>query len=182
MATFKFDAGLRGLFLPQLLHIENNIKTLVAYVFSRNHGKTAYTDANNFDYSEDNKEGVNSLIGVFSSTIRNGRETPMIDHYLREHDGKIPLWVLVDILTFGNISFFYRYMKQKDKNDVAREYKIQPDILGRYLKNLDMARNCCAHGERFFNIRFRTRISAPPELAELGVASRQSTAFLLWTG
>ena len=29
-------------------------------------------------------------------------------------------------------------MKQKDKNDVVREYKIQPDILGRYLKNLDM--------------------------------------------
>ena len=76
---------------------------------------------------------------------------------MTEH-GYIPLWVLVNVLTFGKIENFYKNMKLTDKTVVARQFNLHPDELAKYMHMLALARNKGAHDERFFDIRFRDRI------------------------
>lgn len=81
----------------------------------------------------------------------------VVTHYMTEH-GYIPLWVLVNVLTFGKIENFYKNMKPADKTVVARQFNLHPDELAKYMHMLALARNKGAHDERFFDIKFRERI------------------------
>lgn len=76
---------------------------------------------------------------------------------MTEH-GYIPLWVLVNVLTFGKIENFYKNMKPADKTSVAKQFNLQPDELAKFMHMLALARNKCAHDERFFDIKFKERI------------------------
>ena len=46
-------------------------------------------------------------------------------------------------------------MKATDKTIVARHFNLQPNELAKFMHMLALARNKCAHDERFFDIRFR---------------------------
>nr|WP_300823448.1 Abi family protein [uncultured Schaedlerella sp.] len=81
----------------------------------------------------------------------------VVTHYMTEH-GYIPLWVLVNVLTFGKIEYFFKNMKPSDKITIAKQFGLQPDELSKFMHMLALARNKCAHDERFFDMRFRERI------------------------
>ena len=73
--------------------------------------------------------------------------------------GYVPLWVLVNILTFREISYFYSNMKPGDKNNVARVFNVNPEEFSKYIKNLTLSRNLCAHDERFYDFKYRESLS-----------------------
>lgn len=108
---------------------------------------------------EENISSVIKLIGDIQQEIARqlSKHHQVVTHYMTQH-GYLPLWVLVDVLTFGKITNFYNNMKPVDKTIVARKFKLQPDELFKYMEMLGLARNKCAHDERFFDIRFRRRI------------------------
>lgn len=81
----------------------------------------------------------------------------VITHYMTEH-GYIPLWVLVNVLTFGKIENFYKNMKPADRIIISKQFSLQPDELAKFMHMLALARNKCAHDERFFDMKFRERI------------------------
>ena len=81
----------------------------------------------------------------------------VVTHYMTKH-GYIPLWVLVNVLTFGKIENFYKCMKPADKIVIAKQFKLHPDELAKFMHMLALARNKCAHDERFYDIKFRERI------------------------
>jgi abortive infection bacteriophage resistance protein len=76
---------------------------------------------------------------------------------MTEH-GYIPLWVLVNVLTFGKIENFYKNMKPADKTIVAKQFNLHPNELSKFMHMLALARNKCAHDERFFDMKFKERI------------------------
>ena len=82
----------------------------------------------------------------------------MIIHYLNTYK-YIPLWVLIRILSFGKVSKFYSFMKQKEQNNISRKYNIQSETLKVYLINLGNVRNICAHDEKLYDIRLKNRIN-----------------------
>lgn len=49
-------------------------------------------------------------------------------------------------------------MQPADKTIVAKQFHLQPEELAKFMHMLALARNKCAHDERFFDIRFRERI------------------------
>lgn len=81
----------------------------------------------------------------------------MVSHYMTTY-GDVPLWVLVNVLTFGKITTFYYCMKETDKIKISKHFKLLHFELHKYMEMLGMARNKCAHDERFFDIRFRKHI------------------------
>lgn len=86
-----------------------------------------------------------------------GKKHQVITHYMTEH-GYIPLWVLVNVLTFGKITMFYTHMKNADRITVARKFHVNHDELRKYMIILGLARNKCAHDERFYDFRSRDNI------------------------
>ena len=171
-ALFLFDRELRILLLKYLLIFENSIKTTVAYEFSKKYPrKNAYLDIANFVDNDPKK--VLQQISILTKTIHDKVDrTGAIKHYIEEH-GEVPLWVLVNFLTMGNIANFYNILTDSTKNIIAKfytdKYRIQNKDntfrlssadLSACLKVANLVRNICAHDERLYNVNLRNvRIS-----------------------
>ena len=159
-ALYNFDMELRNIYLKYLLRLENTFKTVIAHEFSVKYGHDNYLKIENFDRSsERNISSSIKLIGDIQQEIARqmSKHHQAVTHYMTEH-GYIPLWVLVNVLTFGKIEYFYKNMKPADKTTVARQFNVQPDELAKFMHMLALARNKCAHDERFFDIKFKERI------------------------
>ncbi|PMR65773.1 CAAX protease [Streptococcus intermedius] len=167
---FLFDRELRILFLKYLLVFENSIKTTIAYEFSKKYPrKNSYLDLSNF--VDDQPKKVLQQISILTKTIHDKVDkTGAVKHYIEEH-GEIPLWVLVNFLTIGNIAHFYNILTDPLKNTVAKFYsdkynkqyctkpsnplQIQSVDLSAGLKAINLVRNACAHDERLYNINIK---------------------------
>ncbi len=153
-ALYDFDREIRFLFLKYILIIENKFKSALSYEFSAQYGHDNYLKLDNFN--RNNLQNVTKLIGEIHQTIASQfkNNNSMIVHYITKY-GYVPLWVLVNVLSFGSVSRLYSSLKDSDKINIAKRFNIPFDKLDRYMKMLCIARNKCAHDERFYNIRFK---------------------------
>lgn len=156
-ALYLFDRNIRSLFLKYFLIIENNLKSLIARTFSSNYGHKDYLKLNNFSTKNMNPKKRNS-INKFISNLKNDisvqfkRNNPMITHHKNKYNN-IPPWVLVNIITMGKLSIFYSFMKEKDQNEISKEFLVSRKDFKTYIFSLQDGRNKCAHDERFFDYR-----------------------------
>lgn len=81
----------------------------------------------------------------------------MLNHYIKKY-GYIPLWVLIRIMTLGEVSKFYGFMKQKDQNAVAKKFGVKEKTLKTYLHNIAIVRNICAHDEKLYDLKLNNAI------------------------
>lgn len=167
-ALFLFDRELRFLFLKYLLIFENSFKTTISYEFSQKYPKAnSYLEIAN--YRDDDPKGVLKQISILTKTIHdNVVAKGAIKHYIEEH-GSVPLWVLVNYLTIGNLSYLYSALKDSEKNAIAKYYsdkyekqyrptntlRISSEDMESALKIFNLVRNQCAHDERLFNTDYK---------------------------
>jgi len=152
-ALFIFDQNLREIFLRYILKVERNIKCLIAYVFPQEYGHDNYLLYKNFDQNKkDSHKNITSMLSEIQHQIASRGSDPSIRHYLDTY-GYIPLWVLTNILSLGQISKFYFNMKQKDRQKVSKTFGVMDNELEILLKYLTSIRNCCAHNNRLYCFR-----------------------------
>lgn len=159
-ALYNFDRELRSIYLKYLLKIENTFKTVISHEFSAKYGHNNYLKTDNFN--TENKGNITNavkLIGDIQQEIARqmSKHHQIVTHYMTEH-GYVPLWVLVNVLTFGKIENFYKCMKSDDKTAISKQFKLHPNEFAKFMHMLALARNKCAHDERFFDIKFKERI------------------------
>ena len=152
-ALFLFDRQLRQVFFENILSVETNIKSLIAYEFSKAHGHKNYLVNSNFkNDSQKALKQSSELIGDLYKAMSYRASDPSIKHYMTEH-GYVPLWVLNNIMTFGVMSKFYSLMLQKERQNVAKIFHVSDDVLENFLLYLSKIRNFCAHGNRLYCFR-----------------------------
>ena len=155
MALYVFDRSLREIFLRYILRVETNVKTLISYTISSNYGHDNYLLYKNFNTSK--REAAKEISGVIADlnqAISKNSNDPCIRHYLQNY-GYVPMWVLNNVLTLGNISRLYSIMKTNDRQSISRVFKINDDVLENFLHLLSIVRNFSAHGNRLYCIRTR---------------------------
>lgn len=162
-ALYEFDRQIRSIFLENILKIENSLRSLIAYYFSDVHGNDNYLKLDNFEnfknvtITAEKKKNqlkyIQTLIGNINKNIANNIDNPYINHYMIKY-GFIPLWVLVNILSFGDICNFYRLMNQKERVNIAKNFNIAEYDLTSLLNILCKTRNLCAHDERLYNYKY----------------------------
>lgn len=176
---YKFDQRIRSIFFEYILIIENNVKSIISNEFSKVYGHKNYLLIDNFNNTvtanqrttlEIKKARILDLISKIHQEISNKliNNNQMITHYIINH-GYVPLWVLVNILSFGTISKFYYLMKNKDKNNVSRHYNIKPDQFESILKILTEFRNSCAHNERLYSFRVLNKSNMPKFIPDFDI-------------
>jgi len=74
-------------------------------------------------------------------------------HFKEKYPSDLPpIWVAVELWDFGTLSHFFSGMKVTDQNSIAARYGLPSgDILEGWLRNLNDARNFCAHHSRLWN-------------------------------
>lgn len=170
---YNFDKNIKINFLKYLLLIENEINTYIAYEFSKSYGHKNYLISKNFNDSNSNKPLIKKFIDDVNLEIQYQykNSNDMIVHYLDNYK-YIPLWVLVRILSFGKISKFYSLMKQKEQNAISRRYNLKIHEFKVILHNLTLIRNICAHDEKLYDIKMKSRIFSTNYHKKLGIRSK----------
>lgn len=157
---YYFDERLRQLFLRYLIKVENGIKSLVAYYFSEKYGEKqqAYLNKRNYNYVGKNRQDIDNLIKILKSHVTQHTDYPYINHAQQKHHN-VPLWVLTNALTFGNISKMYMLLPQDIQIKVSKNYpSINESQMVSVLTVMVKFRNVCAHGERLFTYHTKNHI------------------------
>ncbi len=153
---YYYDEGLRQLFLKYLIKVENEIKSEVSYYFTEKNGdnQSAYLDIKNYNYvGKKNQRDINSLIKILRSYVTKSTDYQYINHAQKKY-GNVPLWVLTNALTFGNISKMYMLLSQDIQSRISKNYLgINESQMVSILTVLVKFRNVCAHGERLFTYK-----------------------------
>jgi len=156
-ALWSFDKYLRNELFRYIIIVERNIKSKLAHFISKRYGTNNYLDINNFDskHKDAAKNLAEAIISEEKKQISKNNE--MIKHYENKYNF-IPFWVLVNILSFGQISKFYEYINNSFQSEVAKDISRQlnrtlfPDEIIRSLKTINLIRNLCAHDQRVFDL------------------------------
>lgn len=170
---FLFDRGLRQVVLTYLIAAESILKNAVVYAFcNRYRSVDAYLDRSNYttardmlvsrkyrgNRKEDFGKNMATLMHILNGKLTPGKRTrPFVRHYLESY-GYVPLWVLQNDLTFGNIAHFYQLQKRGVQNDACKiveevsgvSKRLTPLDLLRFFDVLVGFRNICAHDERLY--------------------------------
>ncbi len=157
-ALFEFDKNLRSIFLKYLLEIEMILKSLLAETLSSRYGIKEYLIKENFDNTV-NETTITESIDVIEEEInkQNGKHEA-VTHYINEY-GFVPPYVLTKILTLGELSRLYIMLKQSDRQNISKIFKLSDKVLKQIIINMTMIRNICAHNDRLFSFHSKFRIS-----------------------
>lgn len=170
---FLFDRAMRNALLPSLIKAESVLKNATVYAFCERHrDPAAYLDRANYVSAKDmlfperfrgnrraaHAKNLNDLTSRLNEKLRiTGGTRPFIRHYLESY-GMVPLWVLQNDLTFGNMSHFYQ-LQTRGVQNAACKIVANSTGNGRPIgarKLLDIYdvlvdyRNICAHDDRLY--------------------------------
>lgn len=160
-AMFYFDRQLRNIIFKNILIVENNMKSILSYIMSKNHGfkEQNYLNPNNFVKDSKRKNQVNDLLKKMHRQIRvNGKQHSATSHYINNY-GYIPLWVVVKVLSFGIVGELYTILKPEDQKEIADVFKVKVDDLLDFLPILANYRNLCAHEDICYEHRTQKEIA-----------------------
>ncbi len=153
----KIEVALRVRFLDSLLRIYND--PLILY------NPCICSDKQNYWKN----------LSIISSEIVRSNDV-FIKHHLDNHDGQIPIWAIVEILSFGILSKLIKNMKTgkgnafsllvenyKFKNRNNKDCKPSMSMFSSWIHSCCILRNIVAHNSRIYNRLFSTK----PEIIDI---------------
>lgn len=150
-ALYRFDMGLRHALLPVLEFFEVQLRAKLSYRLAMAHGSTGYTDAGHFRQDKQSLGLHKSLMNKFKIEVRRQDALPFVRHHKTKYGGHFPIWVAVELFTFGMLAQLFDIMTEEDQWAVSREYRMEPEALGALIHAAVDARNVCAHYGRLYN-------------------------------
>ncbi len=176
-ALHRFDRKLRMLLLNELLKFEKNIKSKVAYRFSEKFRETAsFLEPENYSPDSEHHHERDRIISTLANLIKSHKKRdrvryPAIREFYDKHKN-VPLWVLVNFLSLGQITNFYTVidgqLRERIAQDFAEEYSDEYNSICLKASELDAIlrivfpyRNKSAHEE----VLYRFRLPHPVELS-----------------
>lgn len=152
VALYEFDENLRTLFLKYIQKIERQIKSHLSFFFCEKYGEKQeqYLQTEHYNYTNKNRRDIDKLIKILRRYTNGHTDYRYINHAAL-HYGNVPLWVVMNALTFGNISKFYCFSRYDIQAKIALNYEgVNESQISKLLIVLTGFRNVCAHGERLY--------------------------------
>lgn len=152
---YKLDSDLRNVFLKSILVVERNIKSSLSYHFCKEYGdlQSDYLNVNNYDYTGKKKNVINKMMKIMSGQLRCDSDYVYIRHYMTIYRN-VPLWVLMNVLTIGQLSKVYACQKGRIQIKVCQDFgPLRVNEMGKMLAVMTKFRNVCAHNDRLFDFR-----------------------------
>ncbi len=164
-ALHDFDNELRILLLRLLLDIEVVARARIAYSVAHAWGPMGYRNLTYYGESCD-QEKFMELMTRIDSDLANSRER-FIDTYKKKYAGQFPIWVVVEVMSFGDLSKLYHLLPTELKKNIAKSYDcLDEALLTNWIQCAAMLRNLCAHNSRLYARNIPTPITIEKEKQE----------------
>lgn len=159
---YVFDKKLRLLAMDALERIEMAIRVDVAHVLGEKdvcahqnpsclHGNFAKKTIKNGINKQKTEHQV--WLERYQVMMLRARRESFVAHHHQKYNGRLPIWVAIEVLDFGLLSRLFKGMTYADKNHVAHKYGLSDgDTLAKWLRSLNFIRNVSAHHSRLWNI------------------------------
>lgn len=163
---YEADRKLRTLIHDGIERVEIATRTRLGELLCAN-DPLAYTNPTRFRPTFDHDRWM----ATAKKRVRRAtKSNESIRHYLDVYDGQFPFWVLAEVLDFADVSRLYEGLPAQDQRHVAesfgivvnlsklsanqkRKLKLQSPLV-RWLEQLTLLRNICAHHNRLWNTSF----------------------------
>ncbi len=179
LSLYYFDESLRGLYFKYLCHIEQRMRSLISYHFSEtySHLQEDYLNPKNYNYIPKLRKNIDYLIHKVLSFEANKNIKHSYVVYQRITYKNVPIWVLMNTLTYGQISKMYTCLKTGLQTKISLHFEsVSEKELGQFLKMLTNFRNVCAHNERLFSYKSSVDIPDKSLHAKLSIP-KKGTAY-----
>ncbi len=151
MAIYEMDRKLRSVLIAALEEIEIALRAAVSNFHALKYGAQGYLNPNTFDRSHNHQ----SFTSRINHLIDCNDEREFVKHYNSKYGGRFPLWVVMELFSFGTLAFFYKDMHAQDKKKLANEYyHCSPTEMDNWIFCLNELRNYCAHYNRLYGNTF----------------------------
>lgn len=157
---YQFDNDLRSIFLKYILVAERNVKSSLSYYFCLIYGdmQEDYLNVGHYDCAGKKFYVVKNMLRIMEGQIRKDSDYTYIRHYMEKY-GYVPLWVLLNVLTLGQLSKIYSCQKGRVQTSVCRDFgPIKVNEMGKMLAVMTKFRNVCAHNDRLFDFHTKDAI------------------------
>lgn len=151
---YLFDSKFKNILLHIVEQIEVQLRTQISNYIALKYGPEGYMDPENFiaKISRDGTDLHFSIISNFQRECERQKNIPFVKHHIEKYDGHFPVWVSVELFTFGNLSSLFDIMFPEDRKQIAGLYKTEDNYLGSWILALVEVRNICAHYGRLYNM------------------------------
>ena len=188
-ALHILDTEIKSTILKYLIQAEKHFKSIFSYCFCDIH-RDKYDYLKTECYNPDSTLDIHRTLSTISNKINSFKKNPTenaIKHYFNQHHS-VPLWVIINELTFGDVKYMYKYSKDNIRLSVAdhlTEYvasntggdinnKLAPNTVDIILHCVNELRNCCAHNNKLWDFKTRDSIPYIPEIYA-GVTAKNGT-------
>ena len=155
---YLFNSDFRHHLYKEIEKIEINLRCRLSNYFCERYGVFGYERIDNFAAP---RNVFNAFSDEIQKEITRSASTPFVKNFQNNYeDSKIPLYALVELLSFGTLSKFYKNMKNEDKKALAAMYGIRYTYFQSWIESLSYVRNVCAHYGRLYN----SKLSKTPRL------------------
>lgn len=148
---YRFDRRLRFILIDAIERIEVATKTKIVNHFSEKYGAFGYRNQENYAKPFDSKRFLDLLNFVDEETKKSKEE--FVEHFRQNYNvnNGLPIWMAMEVMTFGNMLTLFRLMKKQDKQAIAKELGSNEHVFESWLTTLNYVRNICAHHGRIWN-------------------------------
>ena len=171
VSLYNFDVSLRQATFCALSVLEVSIKKLLAYHLGEI-DPLIYTDPNKLHpkaklpsktqaKKKSNKKKSNpqteyeAWLRYYEGNERASRNQPFVVHNKNCYGKSLPIWVAVEVMTWGTMSHLYDISPNVVRDHVASRCGVSAPQLSSLLDALNYDRNICAHHDRFYNAGLR---------------------------
>ncbi len=166
-SLYEFDRKLRNILFPAIEETEVFLRNRFSYYHTHKYGSAGYMNSQNF-----NKRHKHDIfIKKLETEISNNDKLLFVKHHNEKYGGQFPLWVAMELFTFGMLSYFYADLPLCDQKALAFElfHTIPKNIIS-WLRCCTDLRNICAHYGRLY---FRVFSAIPANLVNVDKAAQR---------
>ena len=173
---YLFNANFRQVIFPEIEKVEINVRCRIANYFAEQYGVLGYLEADNFVNAEYHKMFLDDI----EEEIRRNSKAPFVKNFHDNYEGgNLPIYALVEILSFGSLSKFYKNMKNQDKKAIAKSFGVGYTYFESWLESISYVRNICAHYGRLYNAKLSKTPILYKEYSEAGIGNNRIFGVLL---
>ena len=169
---YVFDKKLRILVLDAIEIIETSLRSNISYLLGEIDVQ-AHLNDDFFDLKGNYKKQklFDTLKKKINTNIQSNKNEEFIKHHQKNYNG-LPIWVALEVCTFGNLSIMYSLLKSEYAEKIANEYGIQSkSMFEKIIKSLSLIRNICSHHGRLWNRQFSSSATIYPVITNLSYTS-----------
>lgn len=170
---YEFDRELRVLIFRYLEQIEIALRAKISNTHAKYFGAFGYfEDKSSMDLNKNiKKTGANCYAELLAKISKEKeRSNEVFIKHIREkyNSDELPIWALVEILSFGTLSKFFALLPKCIKKEIISSFGLILDveIFQNWLIALTLIRNTCAHHSRIWNRCFTPAFKYPKKMKD----------------